>query len=53
MENPPIHTQGVATCGEIQLEFVDKIGMAKLIVEHSFLSFQMLSLMFHYLPFCI
>ena len=30
-ENPPIHTQGVATCGEVELEFVDKIGMAKLI----------------------
>ena len=30
-ENPPIHTQGVATCGEAELEFVDKIGMAKLI----------------------
>ena len=31
MENPPIHTQGVATCGEVELEFVDKIAMAKLI----------------------
>ena len=31
MENPPTHTQGVATCGEVELEFVDKIGMAKLI----------------------
>lgn len=31
LENPPIHTQGSATCGEVQLEFVDKIGMAKLI----------------------
>lgn len=31
MENPPTHTQGVATCGEVQLEFVDKIAMAKLI----------------------
>ena len=30
-ENPPVHTQGVATCGEVQLEFIDKIGMAKLI----------------------
>ena len=30
-ENPPIHTQGIATCGEVQLEFIDKIGMAKLI----------------------
>lgn len=30
-ENPPIHTQGIATCGEVELEFVDKIGMAKLI----------------------
>ena len=31
IENPPIHTQGVATCGEVDLEFVDKIAMAKLI----------------------
>ena len=31
MENPPTHTQGVAACGEVELEFVDKIGMAKLI----------------------
>ena len=31
IENPPIHTQGVVTCGEVELEFVDKIGMAKLI----------------------
>ena len=31
MENPPIHAQGVATCGEVELEFVDKIAMAKLI----------------------
>ena len=31
MENPPIHTQGVAVCGEVELEFVDKIAMAKLI----------------------
>ena len=31
MENPPIHTQGVATCGEVELEFVDKIAIAKLI----------------------
>ena len=31
MENPPIHTQGVATCGEVELEFVDKIAMAKVI----------------------
>lgn len=31
MENPPVHTQGVATCGEVQLEFVDKIAMAKLV----------------------
>lgn len=30
-ENPPIHTQGVATCGEVELEWIDKIGMAKLI----------------------
>ena len=30
-ENPPIHTQGVATCGEVELEFVDKIAMAKLV----------------------
>ena len=30
-ENPPVHTQGVATCGEVELEFVDKIGMVKLI----------------------
>ena len=30
-ENPPVHTQGVATCGEVELEFVDKLGMAKLI----------------------
>ena len=31
IENPPIHTQGIATCGEVELEFVDKIAMAKLI----------------------
>ena len=31
IENPPIHTQGVVTCGEVELEFVDKLGMAKLI----------------------
>ena len=31
MENPPTHTQGVATCGEVELEFVDKIAMAKLV----------------------
>ena len=30
-ENPPIHTQGIAICGEVELEFVDKIGMAELI----------------------
>ena len=30
-ENPPIHTQGIATCGEVELEFVDKVAMAKLI----------------------
>ena len=29
--NPPVHNQGIATCGEVQLEFIDKIGMAKLI----------------------
>ena len=31
MENPPTHTQGIATCGEVELEFVDKIAMAKLV----------------------
>ena len=31
IENPPTHTQGVVTCGEVKLEFIDKIGMAKLI----------------------
>ena len=31
IENPPTHTQGIATCGEVELEFVDKIAMAKLI----------------------
>lgn len=31
LENPPTHTQGIATCGNVELEFVDKIGMAKLI----------------------
>ena len=31
VENPPTHTQGIATCGEVELEFVDKIAMAKLI----------------------
>ena len=31
IENSPIHTQVVATYGEVELEFVDKIGMAKLI----------------------
>ena len=31
LENPPTHTQGVETCGEVQLEFIDKIGMANLI----------------------
>ena len=31
IENPPTHTQGIATCGEVKLEFVDKIAMAKLI----------------------
>lgn len=31
IENPPIHTQGVATCGEVELEFVDKVAMAKLV----------------------
>ena len=31
IENPPIHTQGVKTCGEVELEFVDKIAMAKLV----------------------
>lgn len=31
VENPPVHTQGIATCGEVQLEFIDKLGMAKLI----------------------
>ena len=31
IENPPTHTQGVETCGEVELEFVDKIAMAKLI----------------------
>ena len=30
-ENPPIHTQGVVTRGEVELEFVDKIAMAKLV----------------------
>ena len=30
-ENPPIHTQGITICGEVELEFVDKIGMAKLV----------------------
>ena len=31
IENPPTHTQGIATCGEVELEFVDKIAMAKLV----------------------
>lgn len=31
LEKPPTHTQGIATCGEVELEFVDKIAMAKLV----------------------
>ena len=29
--NPPTHTKGVALCGDCELQWVDKIGMAKLI----------------------
>lgn len=31
VDNPPTHTEGVATCGEVELEWIDKIGMAKLV----------------------
>ena len=31
INNPPIHTKGVALCGDCELQWIDKIGMAKLI----------------------
>ena len=31
INNPPTHTEGVALCGDCELQWVDKIGMAKLI----------------------
>ena len=31
INNPPTHTKGVALCGDCELQWVDKIGMAKLI----------------------
>ena len=31
INNPPTHTEGVAICGDCELQWVDKIGMAKLI----------------------
>ena len=36
INNPPTHTKGVALCGDCELQWVDKIGMAKLIgiTEH-------------------
>ena len=36
INNPPTHTKGVALCGDCDLQWVDKLGMAKLIgiTEH-------------------
>ena len=31
INNPPTHTKGVALCGDCELQWVDKLGMAKLI----------------------
>ena len=31
INNPPTHTEGVALCGDCELQWVDKLGMAKLI----------------------
>ena len=36
INNPPTHTEGVALCGDCELQWIDKLGMAKLvgITEH-------------------
>ena len=31
INNPPTHTEGVVLCGDCELQWVDKIGMAKLV----------------------